>query len=60
MDLQSITVSPPERMSGPNETPTAEQIEAAQLLGWAYHGDGVFSRGDDLGWYTVDGSFYKA
>jgi hypothetical protein len=53
----------PKRSTSPPpacERPTDDQIENAELMGWVYHGDGIFSRGDRLGWYTVDGGFYKA
>lgn len=35
--------------------PTEEQIENCESMGWAYHGYGLFERGDEIGYFTADG-----
>lgn len=35
--------------------PTDTQIENAYLMGWQYLGDGIFIRGDQMGWFTDHG-----
>lgn len=39
--------------------PTNKQISNSQLLGWEYLGDGLFTKGDLLGYFTQDGRFMK-
>lgn len=36
-------------------TPTEKQIINAAASGWEYLGDGLFSNGDQLGWFTSNG-----
>lgn len=38
--------------------PTQKQIENCAAMGWAYEGDGVFTKPGWWGWFTTDG-FYK-
>lgn len=38
--------------------PTQKQIENCAGMGWQYLGDGLFAKGDLLGWFTENG-FYK-
>ncbi len=40
------------------KNPTPVQKENAGFMGWQYLGDGMFSRGDDLGGYTNAGWVY--
>jgi len=40
-----------------NTNPTDEQIKRASWFGWLYTGDGVFIRGNDLGWF--EGRHFK-
>ena len=35
--------------------PTPEQIENAALMGFEYIGDGIFIRGDEIGYFTERG-----
>lgn len=31
--------------------PTQDQIKNCKVSGWHYDGDGLFTRGDDIGWF---------
>jgi len=35
--------------------PTAQRINNCALCGWEYLGDGVFAKGELLGWFTTRG-----
>ncbi len=35
--------------------PTDTQINNALCFGWEYLGDGLFSKGDDVGYFTMKG-----
>lgn len=35
--------------------PTRQQIELAALMKWVYIGDGLFGRGEEIGYYTHSG-----
>lgn len=37
------------------EGATSSQIEKAAFMGWIYEGQGLFSRGEDIGWFTESG-----
>jgi len=38
--------------------PNSDQLRNAQSMGWEYLGDGLFSKGDLMGWFYV-GGFWK-
>ncbi len=31
--------------------PTPQQIEFCEVSGWDYLGDGIFARGEQIGWF---------
>lgn len=35
--------------------PTAKQMGRCAMMGWAYIGDGLFTRGDQIGYFTAEG-----
>jgi len=42
--------------TGQPTEPTDVQRERASLMGWSYLGDGLFGRGDFIGWF--EGRFF--
>jgi hypothetical protein len=36
-------------------TPTDKQIQNCELMGWEYLGEGLFCRGDEMGYFTAEG-----
>jgi len=37
--------------------PTLDQIQKAVLMGWQYNGSGLFTRGQEKGYFTENGFF---
>lgn len=35
--------------------PTQDQIENCERFGWEYHGDGYFTNGEQIGYFTERG-----
>jgi len=40
------------------QLPTAKKIQCCAEMGWDYLGDGLFTNGDLIGWFTEKG-FHK-
>jgi len=38
-------------------TPSNQQIERCAMMNWEYMGMGLFSRGEQMGWFTDKGFF---
>ena len=38
-----------------NNSPTDKQINNSELMGWTYEGEGIFFRGEQIGYFTVSG-----